>query len=400
MEGFFCTHGRGLSDFVLNEFKKLNKADQKCELGDFVEGKIAFKTNVSLNQLIELKTVERLFWRVFFFKFDNKPNEFESNESFVENFIEKNFSLDIDSIVFNEILNNLGFNSNCKNEDMSAKKKICTALKYRVNFKTTGKWKLIYKIDATRLKIVQLITNKIQSLSPYFEVDLREPLLEFAFHLSETCLACGLNVSKHSLSARNFLKNVGLRSTICSSMIQLANLHDNNNPYCMVLDPFCGKSTILAEFFASKDKTETNIFYLGSDCDPSQLESSEENINYKKVNSFYNMVLANIHSKSIFPYRDSMFDLIISDLPFGLKHHRNNMKTSTINECELFYEKVLLEFGRLLVKEKAVAILLINAKETELFERVVDNDILLKICQKNLVSLGETNACIFKLINK
>lgn len=402
MERFFCTHGRGLSKFALDELKCLEKEDDKFELEEFVEGKIAFKTNAAFSKLLELKQVERLFLTIFFFKFGAKKEKDNLlDENFVESFIDQNFNLDLDSSSFRQILVNLDKNINKTNEDKESQKKICRQLSFRINFKTTGKWKIVYKNEILKSKIIQLITNKLQLLSPYLEVDLREPLLEFSCHLSETCLAFGLNVSKNSLSLRNYIKNVGLRSTICSSMLQLANF--NNESFLIVIDPFCGKSTIMTEYFASNiDKK--NLFFLGSDSNLEQIKFSEENLNYKEDNNLHDLILAKIRMNSIFPYRDRIANLIISDLPFGLKHPRKSMQTEVKNESELFYEKVLSEFDRILVKECGCAVILINANETEIFEKATnklyeDKSILLKIIEKHIVSLGETNACIYKLIN-
>ena len=114
MERFFCTHGRGLSKFALDELKCLEKEDDKFELEEFVEGKIAFKTNAAFSKLLELKQVERLFLTIFFFKFGAKKEKDNLlDENFVESFIDQNFNLDLDSSSFRQILVNLDKNINC-----------------------------------------------------------------------------------------------------------------------------------------------------------------------------------------------------------------------------------------------------------------------------------------------
>ena len=410
MNEFFCTHGRGLQSFVLHELELLNKNDTVCEMVDSIEGKILFRTNVTLPKLlILLKIVERLFLKIIFVKFNSQDNDKpQADTKYAENLVEKSFHLNTNSILFNQILDNLQGNtkeetsSNEKSESDS--KKICKSIKFRVNLKTTGKWKLMEKNQKLKESLIQLITNKILHSNSHFDIDLKEPHFEIACHLSDTCLACGLAVSKRSLSLRSKIKHVGLRSTICSSMLQLSELNISPD-MLIVLDPFCGKSTIFTEYFSCQCEIgddKSKAFYIGSDSEAEQLQFSSENLSFgMNSEKLYDLVLAKMNRTSPFPYRDNCIDMIISDLPFGIKHLRN---MAILGNTDVFYEIVLIEFNRLLVRENGVMVLLINANETKNFEVIFnrlssENIPFPRIAQKNVVSLGETHACIYKLIN-
>jgi hypothetical protein len=62
MHEFFATYGRGCLDFVKNELVILqNLFKTQIEIqNDKLEGKILFKTNLLIEKLIHLKTIERL----------------------------------------------------------------------------------------------------------------------------------------------------------------------------------------------------------------------------------------------------------------------------------------------------------------------------------------------------
>lgn len=376
---YFVTHGRGIDSFVLNEFKLV----KNLELVDSVEGKIFFKSDASLAELIGLKTVERLFLDILHIKFvDIAPNE-----NFISTFISEKFNLDIDSDLFKQAIQNLNAKDDFV-EDNEAKKQ-CKPLKFRVNCKLTGKWR---KNEVFKSKLIDIISQKVKSLNPRFEIDLKEPNFEIACHLSELCLAIGLPVSKCPISNRSYIKNVGLRSTICAAMLQLADFKPNS----LVLDPFCGKSTILADYFESK---RSGVFYIGSDSNMDQLESSLDNLS---AQTSFNLIQTNIRDEFGYPFRSGFFDCIISDLPFGIQHKKEFFKSGS--NSDMFYEAVLIEFDRLLVKQGGVVVVLVNSNERHVFEETLNGlnkakRVSLEFVEKHVVSLGETSACLFKLKN-
>jgi 23S rRNA G2445 N2-methylase RlmL len=390
---FFATYGRGCLDFVKNELIILEKHfNTKIEiLNDKLEGKILFKTNLIIEKLIYLKTIERLFLsKLFLMTNQQKVNLLIENE------------LDFGQDLKDQLEKcNIIVESCSPNEPES--KRTTQSIKYRINVKLTGIWR---KNDKLRSNLIDTISNKINCYN-YFEVDLKEPNFEIICHLSEISLAIGIPVTKNPLSVRNYIKNDGLRSTICSNMVQTA-LFDEIMQTCIdeenitfILDPFCGKGCLINEWFSTIFKNNQQ-FFMGSDASLEQIDNSIENLNFLNTKSKYcDLILTNLHERSIFPYRDNSIDLIISDLPFGSQHLRQYFTQSdNFNEiAEIFYLKLLKEFKRILIKKNAILILLINSNEVNIFENKckleLDN---FEIKLRKFLSLGKTCAHLYKLV--
>ncbi|RMZ96716.1 THUMP domain-containing 2 [Brachionus plicatilis] len=324
MAKFYFTHGRGLSHFAETEIKQLiNKLREKdnsfyLTTCDYIEGKLSFETNVALEQLLKLTTIERLFYQIIFKKFDKIPLQDEVlqliDQFFTINSVGETF---INTIVTPEC-----------DEQLENIKKIRKSITFRIDSKLTGKWKV--------------------------------------------SLIIGIPVSKLTISNRESIKNIGLRSTICSALIQLSEIKNQSNT-TLVFDPFCGKSTILCELILQCRNSK--IFYISSDADRTQLDFSTENfksLSSKNVQSDF--LLLNLSKQSHFPFRTGIFDSIITDLPFGNKHPIQ------------FFEN---PSSRLLTKGSC------EAKQFEELINQIDTD--LKLVSKYPVSLGETNAVILKL---
>lgn len=388
MKPYFFTYGRGMNDFAKNELVSLMKNYELCIVCEEIEGKLIFNTNAPLLHLLGLKTVERLFRSILFKKFE--ATEFIDG-SIVLNLIETlfNFSL-FESINFTD-----GLEEDIESEKSLETKKPCKSLKFRIDCKFTGKWK---KLDEFKLKLIEVLIGKIKKSNPHLDVDLKNADFTLTCHLTDLCLIIGLPISKQPLSLRPYIKNVGLRSTICAAMIQLANLESSDcKGYFLALDPFCGRSTIATEMLNSVN----NVFFVCSDFNFDQIEKSEENL--KGLESKHSLVRANLCEQSIFPYNDGLFDLIITDLPFGKNHTVGFFSGKHIDSRTLFifYKKTLSEFIRLLCQKRGTMVLLVNSNEIAVFTEAL-NDLkhsTIRMTLTHAVSLGETNATIVKIIN-
>lgn len=166
----------------------------------------------------------------------------------------------------------------------------------------------------------------------------------------------------------------------------------------LILDPFCGKSTITAEMLFNND--EKQQFWFCSDSSWEQLEKSKDNLD--RFVSGYELIRANLCEHSSLPYRSGIVDVIISDLPFGKNHSIEYfmVKDSSTgsNKLTVFYRKVLAEFDRILDKFGTI-VLLVNSSEINLFKECFKDNFLgnLELLSINQVSLGETNASIVKI---
>jgi tRNA G10 N-methylase Trm11 len=161
------------------------------------------------------------------------------------------------------------------------------------------------------------------------------------------------------------------------------------------LDPFCGKSTILAEFL---NTTCQKSFFISSDADQDQIQCSQKNTQSLKNKQSYDLLLSNLVQFSRLPYRDHIFDLIITDLPFEINHAVKYFEPNR----SIFYETVLLEFNRLLCQTTGILVLLINYTDIELFKETVlklskQHDEFLMVQSTNLLSLGKTTAHLVRL---
>jgi tRNA G10 N-methylase Trm11 len=100
----------------------------------------------------------------------------------------------------------------------------------------------------------------------------------------------------------------GLRSTTAYCLAHLANIECGET----VLDPLCGKGSILVEAACAVP----GAFYMGGDTDVVSLQHASENLAKASVHRV-DLVTANALA---FPVADGTIDVVLSDLPFGRKH--------------------------------------------------------------------------------
>lgn len=386
---YFATHGRGTFEFFKNELLNLNLNEEKVRIKDYVEGKIHFESLLEPNKIKpKLKIIERLFLCILFKKFN------ESNQ---------NMTLDdlIDSISFENFGYYYGLFMN-ETETNNAKQ-ACLTIKYRINCKLTGKWR---QKNSNNKLIMKKIEKKFQNEylnSKYYEIDTLNPNFEIILHISENCIALGLQLGKEPLSHRSYIKHVGLRSTTCAIMLQLAGLDENSfNCGKIIYDPFCGKGTIFVEHLGSLKSDKIDNFYLMSDMSNEQLNLCVENFEFlNRVLCNVNLLKYNFKENIQFPFADNTIDVIISDLPFGKKHPFESFKS---NKQDNFYFSVINEFKRLIIKNDGIVVLLINKNDMSLFEEAIEasnkieNLIEFKVSRKHILSLGETIATAYKIV--
>jgi 23S rRNA G2445 N2-methylase RlmL len=362
---------------------------------------LIFSTNLPIETLLSLKTVERVLVLILFEKF-NEPRDVVEGQAILD-LVENQFKFDFKSTDFATILHNwtekLDANTDQdESEDSNLNKKMRKSFTFRVDCKLTGKWR---KLNEVKKSLVALISKKVSEQS-CLENSLESPDLIVTCHLTELCFIIGLALTKNSLSLRGYIRNVGLRSTICAAMIQIANLDRLEGDFTLILDPFCGKSTIQNEYleYLRSPRFEKHFFFICADGDAEQIERSRENLRkYETKKPLYDFILNGKHANSSFSYRDKCVDLIITDLPFGknhpIKYHHSNHGQ--------FYRKLLIEMDRLLARPDGVCVLLLNSNETNIFDQEL-KDLsekglaFFKMASKHPVSLGETNAHIYKIV--
>ncbi|CAC5402604.1 THUMP domain-containing protein 2 [Mytilus coruscus] len=214
-----------------------------------------------------------------------------------------------------------------------AKKKRKLGFTFRVTCRCTGSVaKYVYAQD---LQIS--IGSKLKNLLNW-KVNLRSPDIEISCHVNDKCVVLGIPIMKSPLSNRSYIRHFGLRSTISYIMSSLLPLKTGD----IVLDPMCGKATILVES-AHENKTVT---YIGSDKDDNQIKFATDNIHFAKqgnVHIFKGSVLE-------LPLLNSSIDHVLCDAPFGKQHKV---------DCDLehFYTRFLNEVTRILKPDGNVVLL-------------------------------------------
>uniref|UniRef100_A0A8B9KZR0 THUMP domain containing 2 n=1 Tax=Astyanax mexicanus TaxID=7994 RepID=A0A8B9KZR0_ASTMX len=76
-----------------------------------------------------------------------------------------------------------------------------------------------------------------------WKTDLRDPSIEVNVYLNDDHCVIGIPLLKHPLASRSYMKHTGLRSTVAWAMVSLCAVQEGS----VILDPMCGVGTILLE---------------------------------------------------------------------------------------------------------------------------------------------------------
>ncbi|XP_029106680.1 THUMP domain-containing protein 2 isoform X2 [Scleropages formosus] len=141
-----------------------------------------------------------------------------------------------------------------------------------------------------------------------WRVDLRTPDLEVNVHLTDDRWVTGLPLLRLPLAHRSYIRTTGLRSTVAWAMASVAEI----KPGSLVLDPMCGVGTVLLE--AAKECQ--NAFFVGMDIDASQLMKASENIHFAELSERIHLVQSSV---TAIPLPPRSVDAVVCDVPFGRK---------------------------------------------------------------------------------
>ncbi|KAK6999208.1 THUMP domain-containing protein 2-like isoform X1 [Biomphalaria glabrata] len=277
---------------------------------------------------------------------------------------------------------------------------------FRISIKCSGKVKRWLDIKRLSKNLVWPITKATR-----WKANLHHPDFEICIHISDEFVTAGIPLTKFPLSKRDYKVDSGLRSTIAWIMSHLANIQSGD----IVLDPMCGKATVLIEanseykmqhlkqrIIIREDFLTITSLYLGSDCDTNQITIARQNVSSCSDSiSTVSLVLADGLDM---PYRDSCIDVVICDAPFNQNHkiHADNI--------EQFYLKFLKEICRVLVPNGRCVLLVLHEMKERLINQLISGPARLQISEfdsayfvpliyveSHPVKLGETQACILVL---
>ncbi|KAH9488144.1 hypothetical protein Btru_064948 [Bulinus truncatus] len=215
--------------------------------------------------------------------------------------------------------------------------------RFRISVKCSGKVKRW--LDLKRLS--KDLAWRIAKASGW-RVDLHHPDFEVCIHINDDYVTAGIPLTKFPLSKREYIDS-GLRTTIAWIMCYLAKI----TPDDIVLDPMCGKATVLLE--ARSDFNA--VMYLGSDLDQNFINAAKDNTSRQiSCQAAVSLVLADGLN---LPYRDGCIDVVVCDTPFNQKHKIRQDNT------ELFYLQFLKEVYRVLAPDgRCVLLVRHDMKET------------------------------------
>ncbi|XP_078000656.1 U6 snRNA (guanine-N(2))-methyltransferase THUMPD2-like [Glandiceps talaboti] len=394
---YFATTGRGLEEFLAKEIKEKLNAQQVKRM----DGKVFFSSNAEVPLLKSLKTAERLMVNVDFrpnIKFpyakgkcrrlirniteeittwenslevwkefqekqgnikscDTSVTEIQRKENALEGYqnaeemdtvpdsthTEKKLKSDdssekeeTDKIIDKEE----NESSDCKtNKDNQIESRTEThtyskQVDFRISCKCTGKIKYIHSPQEFAINMGTALAKKHG-----WSIELRKPKLDISVHVCDEYMLIGLPVTFDPLSRRQYIKKIGIRSTIAWCMCHLADIQSGH----VVLDPMCGTGTVLLEAAMAWK----GILCIGGDNNMNQLTLAKLNIQHAKRGGTVNLVHADV---KCLPMKDSSVDCIVSDIPFGLNH-------STFEDVKILYPIMQREMNRV-IKPGGRAVLL------------------------------------------
>ncbi|KAF1741436.1 hypothetical protein MXB_1430, partial [Myxobolus squamalis] len=226
----------GIEYFVNEELKLITDGS----VVDSFDGRLVFESEKNLSLILQLKTVERVFYCIYFER------------------------ISFDCINSTYLLNLMSNEKIITNFEALLKEKFVDAIpdmNYRINIKAK-------KLDSnTKIKMINIL-KKIVETYVSWKVELRNPKVEVCIHVTSEGLFIGIPISIKPLSDR--IHYSGMRTTVAYSMYFLLQKYCNN--MSLVIDPFCGKGTILCE---AHDK---NTVVFGSDNQRAQLEIAQDQL--------------------------------------------------------------------------------------------------------------------------
>ncbi|KAL3874978.1 hypothetical protein ACJMK2_037924 [Sinanodonta woodiana] len=242
--------------------------------------------------------------------------------------------------------NNIQSGVNKLNDKESIDKK----LTFRISMRATGN---IGKNRNNQTLVKELARKVSQFLD--IHINLRNPDLEICIHLNDNFLTIGIPLTRQPLSQRSYILHHGLRSTVAWIMADLCEIKAGE----MVMDPMCGKGSILIE----AARTNQTACFLGADIDQDQLKFSRSNVDFAGTNRNVQIVQADALN---LPLPGSFLDCIVTDAPFGIKH------TTQLADLKSFYSSLLLETSRLL-KNGGRAVLLTSVELKNFIEKYLSD---------------------------
>lgn len=213
-----------------------------------------------------------------------------------------------------------------------------------------------------------------------WQVALRGFDIEVVVHLNDEFLLVALPLLERTSARQTNFALPGLSQPVAWAMAKSAGI----TPGEVVVDPMCGSGIILLE----AAQCWGNAFYLGFDCDASQLARSDCNLQLLSGRIRTAVALA-CGDATRLPLPDASCDAVLCDLPFGKLY-------GSEEDNERLYPAALAEFRRILSPSTGRVVLLTNKansqKLVDAFLAAADSWVV--TCRRRL-TLGFMEAVLF-----
>eukprot|EP00105_Crassostrea_gigas_P034286 XP_019918434.1 PREDICTED: THUMP domain-containing protein 2-like [Crassostrea gigas] len=187
-----------------------------------------------------------------------------------------------------------------------------------------------------------------------WKVNFKDPDIEICIQLTDSHVTVGIPLTRIPLSKRQYVKFHGLRGPVTWILTSLLNIQNQST----VLDPMCGKATILLE----TAKNLENVFCIGCDENRDQLKIAAENSRFANVENKLQLFQGDCRA---LPLQNESVDCIVCDTPFGKKF-------STQESLTVFHTSFLQEMYRVL-KRNGRMVLLVSEEIHHIFQKSFTN---------------------------
>uniref|UniRef100_W5KUX3 THUMP domain containing 2 n=1 Tax=Astyanax mexicanus TaxID=7994 RepID=W5KUX3_ASTMX len=319
--GYYCTAGGGMETFLLDEVKNKLKATEV----EHIPGRVFFRCTSTLQQLMLLKSAERLFLLLR----KAPPITLPKNPAKAADVIKQSIVGNRD--VWSHTLSTwTSLQAELNGPQGRGQKRKRDEGEKEENSSESGQSRPTFRVSCRCSGAIARCYNS-QNLSRIIGVaisrqlgwktDLRDPSIEVNVYLNDDHCVIGIPLLKHPLASRSYMKHTGLRSTVAWAMASL----------CAVQVRFC--SLFL-----------TSAVCIGMDTETAQLQKAAENI--KAAGQDNRLMLA--QSSSI-PMPASSVDAVLCDVPFDRKFICSTDMTAALPHILAEMERVLRDGGHLVL---------------------------------------------------
>ena len=324
--------------------------------------------------LVELKSVEHLFLILFSFELE------EDQMKLIKESVEEKIKI-TNSFLFQKACTNFLINSKNLLDFLQIYKELRSINTDLIKFRIDIKENVVprpEKNDLAKLLAEFLESNYSSSLDP----DITEYLMKFSLEKIEKNYYFSIKLTMNQplglaqVSALREKTPATMRPSIAYNLCRLLKIAEGD----IIIDPMCGSSTII-EIALKEFKNQA--YYICADIDELSLQKSQRNLGNL---GFVDIILCDSRRS---PFRPSVFDKIITDMPFGKRcgSHKENVKIYPFLTQE--FKRIMVEGGKAVVVTTEKSLIFNNFKKKNGWRRddffMINKgglDVFVTVCKK------------------